>query len=201
MALGLPTGRRGKALALAMTLLAGVAVWLGIVAPILGWYDDRAELLRRETAMARRMMSLVATLPALRLEASRVNGAAPTDGGDPDADMQAALLTGASDPLAAASLQQRVEEFASKTGVQVGSEEILPGQAEGNLRAISVRLTMTAPYQSLVALLLALARSETPMVVDELLMRGPPGKPGDGDPPVEASFTVTSYRPAKADTQ
>src|ERR1700731_1141846 len=110
MALGLPTGTRGKALALAMTLLAVAAIWLGIVAPILGWYDDRAELLRRETAMARRMMSLVATLPGLRLEASRVNGAAPVDGGDADADMRAALLTGASDPLAAAALQQRVEE-------------------------------------------------------------------------------------------
>jgi hypothetical protein len=83
--------------------------------------------------------------------------------------------------------------------VRVGSEEILPGQAEGDLRAIAVRLTLTAPYRSLVALLLALSRSETPMVVDELLLRGPPGKPGEDDIPIDVSMTVTSYRAAKAE--
>ena len=108
---------------------------------------------------------------------------------------------GASDPLAAAFLQQRIEELATKAGVRVGSEEILPGQAERDLRAISVRLTMTGPFRSVVALLLALAQNETPMVVDELLMRGPPGKTDAEDLPVDANLTVTAYRSAKADTK
>jgi general secretion pathway protein M len=201
MALALPTGARGQALALGMTLLAAAAVWAGVVAPIWGWYDDRAESLRRQHAMARRMAALVETLPALRRAAARVNGAESPAGGGPDADPPVALLAGASDPLAAALLQQRIEELAAKAGVHVGSEEILPGQAEGDLRAISVRLTMTAPYRSLVALLLALAGSETPMVVDDLLMRGPPGGPGDDDLPVDTSLTVTAYRSAKAETR
>jgi hypothetical protein len=45
---------------------------------------------------------------------------------------------------------------------------------------------------------LALSRSETPMVVDELLLRGPPTRPGENDLPVDVSLTVTSYRSAKA---
>jgi general secretion pathway protein M len=195
----MPTGGRGQLLALGMALLAAVAIWLGAITPLLGWYGDRAEVLRRQRAIAHRMASLVETLPALRRQAAAADGAAPRSGGA-NADASAALLTGANDPVAAASLQQRIEELATQAGVRVGSEEILPGQAEGDLRAIAVRLTLTAPFRSLVALLLALSRSETPMVVDELLLRGPPGKPGDDDLPVDVSMTVTAYRSPKADT-
>jgi hypothetical protein len=181
-----------------MALLAAVAFWLGTVAPIIGWYGDRAEVLRRQRAIAHRMASLVETLPALRRQAATADGAAPRSGGA-TADASVALLTGANDPVAAASLQQRIEELAGQAGVRVGSEEILPGQAEGDLRAIAVRLTLTAPFRSFVALLLTLSRSETPMVVDELLLRGPPGKTGDDDLPVDVSMTVTSFRSVKND--
>jgi general secretion pathway protein M len=198
MALALPGGPRGQLLALAMALLAAVVVWLGAIAPLWGWYDDRAELLRRQRAIAHRMASLVETLPALRRQVATVDSVAT--GGGANNDTSAVLLTGANDPVAAASLQQSIEELATRAGVRVGSEEILPGQTEGDLRAIAVRLTLTAPFHSLVGLLLALSRSETPMVVDDLLLRGPPGRPGDEDLPIDVSMTVTSYRAAKAET-
>jgi hypothetical protein len=200
MSLALPAGTRGQLLALAMTLLAAIAVWAGAITPLLDWYGDRAELLRRQQAIARRMESLAETLPALRLEASRLN-VNHTAGAGPDTDLPTALLPGATDPLAAASLQQRVDAFATTAGVRIGSEEILPAQTDGDLRAISVRLTMTAPYSALVALLLGLTRSETTMVVDELLMRGLPGKGGGEEVTVDASLIVTSYRSAKADAR
>jgi general secretion pathway protein M len=183
-------------LALSMALVAAAVVWLGAIAPLWGWYADRAELLRRQRTIAHRMASLVETLPALRRQAATVDSAAK---GGANNDTSAVLLTGANDSVAAASLQQRIEELATRAGVRVGSEEILPAQTEGDLRAIAVRLTLTAPFRSLVGLLLALSRSETPMVVDELLLRGPPGKPGD-DLPIDVSMTVTSYRAAKAET-
>ena len=197
MALALPSGPRGQMLALAMALLIAVVVWLGTVTPLWGWYDDRAELLRRQRAIAHRMTSLVETLPALQRQVAAVENAAT---GGANNDTSVVLLTGANDPVAAASLQQSIEELATRAGVRVGSEEILPGQTEGDLRAIAVRLTLTAPFHSLVGLLLALSRSETPMVVDDLLLRGPPGRPGDDDLPVDVSMTVTSYRAAKAET-
>jgi general secretion pathway protein M len=184
-------------LASAMALLTAFGVWLGAIAPLWGWYDDRAELLRRQRAIAHRMASLVETLPALQRQVATVDGAAT---GRANNDSSALLLTGASDPVAAATLQQSIEDLATRAGVRVGSEEILPAQTEGDLRAIAVRLTLTAPFHSLVELLLALSRSETPMVVDDLLLRGPPGKPGDDDLPIDVSMTVTSYRAAKAET-
>lgn len=199
MAVALPTGARGQLLALALAVLAAAVIWIAAIAPVWGWYDDRAEELRRQRAIAHRMASLVETLPELRRQVATANDSATSSGGANN-EASAALLTGANDPVAAASLQQRIEELAMQAGVRVGSEEILPGQAEGDLRAIAVRLTLTAPFRSLVGLLLALSRSETPMVVDELLLRGPPGNPGDDGLPVDVSMTVTSYRSAKADT-
>lgn len=196
MALALPTGARGQALAVGITLLVAAAVWLGAVAPVVGWYNDRAEQLRRQRAVAHRMAALVESLPALRREA-----AASTSSGGAAKDSSAALLPGANDPLAAASLQQRIEELARQAGVRVGSEEIMPGQTEGDLRAIAVRLTLTARYDALVGLLLALSQSDTPMVVDEMMLRGPAGKPEEADLPVDVSLTVTSYRSATAEAQ
>lgn len=200
MALALPTGARGGALALAMTVVAAAAIWVGVVNPIWTWYDERAEQLRRETALAHRMASLVEALPALRQQVALLNGTGDTTPtGTAATDRADALLPGATDPLAAAALQQRIEELAAGAGARVGSEEILPVQAAGDLRAISVRVTLNAPYHSLAAFLLALAQSDTPMVVDELMMRGPAVKADDDDPPVDTNLTVTSYRTAKAE--
>ena len=194
MAFALPTGRRGQTLALALTLIAGASIWIGVVAPVSSWYEDRDARLLRQQAIASHMAALVASLPALR------QAAAPADAGAPAAGQRSpnVLLLGASDPLAAATLQQRINDFAAAAGVHVATEEILPAQTAGGLRAISVRLTMNAPYRSLVALLLALARSETPMVVDELLLRGPAinGAAPPAELPVDASLTVTLYRAA-----
>lgn len=192
MAFTLPTGGRGKALALSITLLAGAAICLGIIAPVWGWYDDRAEQLRVQTALAHRMTSLVETLPMLRAEIAALNGS-------PQAGRMAVLLTGANDPLAAAILQQRIEESAAAAGVHVGSAETLPGRPEGDLRAISVRVSLNGPFGSIVAFLLALARSDMPIVVDELQMRAQPAGPADEDPPIDANLTATSWRSAKAD--
>jgi hypothetical protein len=178
-----PTGARGQALALSIALFAEALLWFGAVTPIHDWYLDRAELLRRQDTTLRRMTSLVATLPALRREAEADNGSPNT-----------ALLTGASDALAAASLQQKIEDLAGKSGVRVGSEEILPGTPDGTLRAVAVRLTVATSFRSLVDLLLALASSETPMIVDELQLRGPAPTTKDVDQTIDASLTIVSYR-------
>ena len=87
---------------------------------------------------------LMATLPELREQAAKaVSSGRQTD----------AMLPGASDSLAAAALQQKLDELATAAGVQISSQEILPAQAAGEFRAIAVRVTTTAPWRSLVALL------------------------------------------------
>jgi hypothetical protein len=187
-----PTGRRGQALALAMAITAAAVLWFGIVAPVQAWYQDRAELLHRQNAIAHRMGMLVETLPALKRQVEQAVQYRVASAG---------LLSGTTDALAATSLQQRIDEFAATSGTRVVSEEILPVLAEGGLRAISVRLTVTAPWRSLIRLFLALSRSEIPMAADEIIVRGPPGNTRDVDLTVDANLTVTSYRQAKVETE
>ena len=199
MSLGLPSGVRGQVLALGLTVLAAAAVWAGIVDPIREWYDDRTELLRRQGAKARRMAALIETLPTLRHDAEQAARGTDTAAGTP-----AMLLSGATDSLAAAALQQRLDEFATASGSRIVSEEILPARPEGDLRAIQVRLTVTAPWRSLADLLLALARSEVPMAAEEIQLRGQmvsnlTGVPPDSGQTVDAILTVTAYRGTAVD--
>lgn len=195
MALNLPTGPRGQMLALGVTLIGAALLWLGAIAPLLDWYGEREEALRQKAAAARRMAGLVELLPQLRDRAPKPNG------GDAD---PASFLGGATDAIAAAALQQRIDELAATAGVHIGSEEILPGQADGAFRAIAVRLSVNAPYPALVDWLTALAGSNLPMVTDDLQLRAQvlgrnPMERGQPDAPVDASLTVTSWRVAKGD--
>jgi general secretion pathway protein M len=189
MAMVLPTGRRGQLLALGITIFVLACIWIGAVAPVLNWFDDRAETLRRERAIARRMEALAQTFPTLRRQAEAA-GAQDRQG--------RGVLPGTSDALAAAALQQKLDEMASAAGVRIGSQEILPSSAAGEFRTVGVRVTTNAPWKALVALLLSMARAETPMVVDELSLRGPPATSPETTLPVDASFTVTAFRDPSA---
>jgi general secretion pathway protein M len=188
----LPTGPKGRALALGMTAVVIVTAWLGIVAPVLDWFADRDETLRRQAALAHRMEALVATLPALRETAA---------GTGDNKQQPGALLAGATDPLAAAALQQKLDELAAAAGVRIGSEEILPAQTAGDLRAVAVRVTLTAPWRELVALLEGMAKADVPMMADEMQLRGPPVNAKLPELPVDARFTVTSYRAPGAEAR
>jgi general secretion pathway protein M len=192
MAFVLPSGRGGQGLAVGVTLLAVLLTWLGVIAPVMEWHTDRDETLRRQRALAHRMAALVETLPALRKVAADTAGNGPKPG---------TLLAGATDAVAAAALQQKLDELAATSGVRIGSEEILPAQAAGEFRAIAVRVTLTAPFQALVALLEALAQAEMPMVADEMQLRGPQNANRDSDLPVDARFTVTAYRSGGSETR
>jgi general secretion pathway protein M len=180
---------------LGLTALAIALAWFGVVAPVLSWFDERNDLLQRQEALERRMASLVDRLPALRREATEAARSMPGDG------HAGHLLEGSSDSLAAASLQQRIEALAAANGARLGTKEILPAKPDRDLRAISVRLTLSAPYRSTVALLLALANSDLPMVVDDLVIRKSPEVNESDSLPVEVSLTVMSWRPASVESQ
>jgi general secretion pathway protein M len=190
MAISLPDGRSGQALALAMTLAALAVVWIGVIAPGLDWYAQRDEQQHRQHALAQRMAALVATLPALRSEAEQAAKGT---------QVTATLLQGASDAVAAATLQQAIDGMAAAAGVRLTSEEILPpqsgpSQSGSDLRAIAVRVTVNAPWHSFVALLLALTQAEIPMIAEDVQLRGRLANGQKPEVPVDASFTVRSYR-------
>nr|WP_280855587.1 type II secretion system protein GspM [Pararoseomonas indoligenes] len=178
----MPTGTRGRVLALGITVLLLAAVWLGAVAPLLDWHAARSERLAQRTALAARMAAVAETLPRLRQEAVAVGGAPP------------ALLEGTSDSLAGAALQSQVQEMASRAGITLGSAELLPAEAAGRYRRLSLRLSVNGSWPALIALLQALEEGTPRMLVDELQVRDAPSiAPGAGRP-VAASLTVIAFR-------
>ena len=178
---GPPTGRAGRALAASLTLLALVLLWLGVVAPGLAWYTERAERLAGRTALAARMQALADTLPALRQEAARLTAAGPAE---------QALLGGATDAIAGATLQEAVQDLATRAGVTVSSAEMLPAEPAGRYRRIGLKVTLSAPWPSTTALLAAIAQAVPQMMVADLAMQRSVGVGAAESRPVQAAFTV-----------
>lgn len=184
----MPEGRRGRILALVITLAAALLLWLGGIAPLLAWYQARAAELAQKQALAARMMALAQSLPALRATAA---AAAQADGAP-------ALLAGASDAIAGANLQSAMQDLAAQVGTSLDSAAMQPAQQDGALRRISVQVSVTASWPALVALLRAVGSAAPRMIVDGISLSSadPPGSAA-GEM-VQASFTVSAYRAGAA---
>jgi len=187
MGSALPSGPRGRALALALTVLALALLWFGTVAPLGAWYADRDERLQHDQILLSHMTIILHTIPVLKQQEAAV--AALRAAGRPEK-----LLEGATDGVAAATLQGLVETLAGAAGTSVASAETLPAEPAGAFRAISVRIAIAAPWPTLVRLLAAIAGADSPIVVDNLQLHGLPRTTRDADGPLDASFTVTGYR-------
>ncbi len=183
--MSLPEGPRGRLLAVGLLIAALGLAWLGVAQPLLDWHADRLAELDRQSALLRRMQALAAALPSLRQAAEAARQGT---------DQASAALEGATDPVAAATLQQSRDELAGGAGVRIGSVETLPAEAVGAWQAITVRVTVTAPWPPLVGLLQAIAGAPVAMKVDALQLRPPPRNSRGAEWPIDAAFTVTAWR-------
>jgi general secretion pathway protein M len=159
----LPTGRQGQLLALALLLLVLAAVYLTVAAPLLDFYDDRAIQAETRAALLTKLNSIAAELPALQARATRLHATT---------NSHKLTLAGASDAVASAALQGRIEPMATAAGMTIGSTEILTAEAQGAYRRIGLRLLVNGSYDSLIKLLLSIAEATPPLVVDDLQIRG-----------------------------
>src|SRR5690348_14746400 len=125
--LDLPSGRRGRLLALGLTLCVAGAVWFAVVGPLLAWHSRQGEVLAEKMRMLAHMQSLAASVPELKRQASQLAGQALA---------QEDLLAGSTDALAGAALEERLQALAGASNVPVGSEEILSAADAGPLRRI-----------------------------------------------------------------
>ena len=180
----LPTGRRGQALALALTLLVLVLAWYGGAAPALAWYAGRQEHLVEQQALAARMASIAGTAAALQRQVAQAAAAGPAP---------SAVLDGATDAIAGAALQQAVGDMAAAAGASVSSAELLAAQPVGSYRRISLHVTASATWPRFVALLRAVAQATPRMLVDDLSLRQPLVLGDKQAHPVDASFTVIAF--------
>jgi general secretion pathway protein M len=189
MTLDLPSGPRGRLLALGLTLLALLLLWFGIVGPALAWYTARQEQLDERLVLARRMGALAGSLPQLERQAATLLSARA----NPDA-----LLTGDSDAVAAAALQERIQEMASGAGAPLSSMEILPATQLGQFRRIGLRVALQADMANVVHLLERVATAQPRMLTDELNLQRHLQLARPNASPLDAKFIVYAFRVANA---
>jgi general secretion pathway protein M len=182
------TGRRGQGLAAAIGLLVLALAWFGAVDPVISWFNDRNLLLERRQALLHRMQEVAATLPALR--------AASANKPDRDDTAGTTMLPGASDAVAAADLQERVQQMAGAAGASLTAVETLPAVAAGEWHRVSLRISLTAPWPVLMDLLRAIEQSPTGILIDDVHFHAVTATTRPKVLPVQASMVLYGLRPA-----
>jgi general secretion pathway protein M len=189
MALALPDGPRGRALALALTALLLAAAWMAVGQPLLDAYAERADVLERRMALAAKMEEVAASLPELQRQAAEQST---------DATPTTATLEGASDALAGASLQGLVEAMSISAGGHLTSTEALPVEQVGAYRRVALRVAVDSTWPVLIRLLQAIERATPRMFLDDLQIHAQPSAPTTREPPLDIAFTVLAFRQATA---
>jgi general secretion pathway protein M len=192
MALTLPEGPRGRALALGLTALVLAALWLGVGQPLLQAYASGADELERRSMLASRMAEVAGSLAELQHELAMRRTA--------DRMPANATLEGKSDALAGAKLQSLVETMSNSAGGHLTSTDALPAQQVGAYRRIALKLTVDARWAVLMRLLQAIERATPFMFIDDLQIRAGPAAAKASEPPLYISFTVQAFRVAASET-
>ncbi len=185
MTLDLPTGPRGRLLALSLTVLVLLVLWFGIAAPVLGWYADRTEQLNQREMLAGRMAEVAAARPELQRQAAGLSASSAAPG---------ALLAGETDAVAAATLQERMQDMAAKAGAQLSSVEMLPATQAGQFRRIGLRVAVQAGMANVIHLLELIEQAKPRMLVDELDFQRRLLLTRSTAPDLDARFVVYAFR-------
>lgn len=182
----MPTGRRGRFLALGLLFVALGAVYLVVVSPLRDLYMERAAVVENQRMLLPRLRATAAELPALRTRVEQLRTAAGT---------RKITLEGASDAIAAAALQSRIEELATSVGATIGSTESLPAEARSGYRRIGLRYVLSGPYETVVKFLAKLEAATPPLVIDNLHIHGVLRRPGTpAAAGLDAGLDVYGYR-------
>ena len=182
----MPTGRRGQLLALSLLFVALGGVYFVAVSPLLGLYAERADVLENRRMLLPRLRAAADELPALRARVEQLRAAAGT---------RKITLDGASDAIAAATLQSRIEELATSAGATIGSTESLPAEARPGYRRIGLRYVLSGSYETLVKFLAKLQSATPPLVIDNLHIHGVLRRPGTPvSAGLDAGLDVYAYR-------
>ena len=190
----MPTGRRGRMLALSLVLLLLGGLYFLAVAPLVDLYRGREARLEDGRILLPHLQAAAAALPGLRAQVAELHAAART---------RKVTLDGASDAIASANLQSRIEGFAASVGVTIGSTESLPAEAVDGYRRIGLRFALNGPYETLVKLLAKVEEAAPPLIVDNLQVHGVLRRPGllsatISDPGLDAGLDVYGFRSEKA---
>ena len=173
-------------MALSLLFVALGGVYFVAVSPLLGLYAERADVLENRRMLVPRLRAAADELPALRARVEQLRAAAGT---------RKITLDGASDAIAAATLQSRIEELAASAGATIGSTESLPAEARAGYRRIGLRYVLSGSYETLVKFLAKLESATPPLVIDNLHIHGVLRRPGTpAAAGLDAGLDVYAYR-------
>ena len=182
----LPTGHRGRFLALLLLLVVLGAVYLVVAAPLIELYVGRSAQIEDKRMLVPRLKAAAAELPELRAQVADLRATAGT---------RKVTLEGSSDSIASANLQNHIAEFATSVGVTIGSTESLPVETRGGYRRIGLRFTLNGPYEALLKFIAKLEAATPPLVLENLHIHGVlrrPGTPQAGA--LDAGLDVFGFR-------
>lgn len=182
----LPSGRRGQALAVGLTVVVVASLWVGVGSPLESFYLARAQTLADQRLVAAHMAAVAATVPQLLHAAALTHGAARAG--------QSLALDATSDAVAGARLQQRMQDLAAAAGLTLSSVETLPVEQQGGYRRISLRVTCAASWPKLIGLLQTLEGSSPRMLIDDLDLNASPDLVHPDGIAVNANFIVIAFR-------
>jgi len=173
-------------LALSLMLVALAGVYLLAVAPVIELYAGRAAVLENRRMLLPRLQAAADELPDLQARAEQLRTTAGS---------RKFSLEGASDAIAAAALQSRIEELAASVGATIGSTESLPAEARSGYRRIGLRYVLSGQYETLVKFLAKLEAATPPLVIDNLHIHGVLRRPGTpAASGLDAGLDVYGYR-------
>jgi general secretion pathway protein M len=178
----LPGGWKGRALAAGTGLFGIIVVWAMVVQPLMAFYQDRANTLERQKLLRDHMEAAADSLPALAAISDRPTRPA------------VALLTGASDAVAAASLQQIIQHIATNAGTSLTAVETLPAELKGQWHKIPLRITLSAPWPVLMQVLRGVELAPVQIVMDDVHFHSAALQAHSVTIPIQASFVVSGFR-------
>jgi general secretion pathway protein M len=146
-------------LALAILFLMLAGGYLLIVTPVLDLYAQREAMLDDRQVLAPRLNAAVEQLPALRARLAEVKATASTHN---------ITLDGASDTIASANLQSRIEELATSAGVTIGSTQGVTTENRGSYRWIGLHFVISGEYEPIIKLLSVIESTTPPLVLSNL---------------------------------
>src|SRR5262245_29936119 len=130
-----------------------------IVGPLTAFYQESGQRLEDRLEVVKRYRSAANDLPRLRAEAKQWQE------GEHDSTL---LLPGASDALAAASLQSTLKRIVEEGSAKLETAQTLAPEAQDNFRRVGVRVAFSADLPLLTAVLLAIETARPVLTVGNL---------------------------------
>lgn len=151
-----------RALAVAILLGLVAALWFGIAGPVLGRMLDYRQAIAQAEDQLPRLRRLAASAPMLQAQLAQLRR---------DPRTRTRLLSGASESLAGADLQRRVNQIAQQNGAVIRSTQPLPGQDEQGFRRVAIRIAMEGDTSALQKIFYGLESSATLLFIENVQIR------------------------------